>query len=185
MRERDEDDLFDERPPQGAGRLLDESGPVVERRDRDTLGQPWLNLCDACLHGIDDLLSIHAGACHHDAADGFLGSLDQGRQRERRRHLHVRDLLHVDRRPRRGTDHDLLDVLDRGDEPNTADDQPRAIRLQDVATHIEIALAHGRHDRTERDRVLTKAVRIHVDLVLLNIPPTDATSATPGTALSW
>ena len=38
MRERHEDDLFDERPPQRAGRLLDERGPVVERHDRDALG---------------------------------------------------------------------------------------------------------------------------------------------------
>ena len=54
-------------------------------------------------------------------------------------------------------------------EPDAADDQPRAIRLEDVATHVEIALAHRRHDRAQRDRVLTKAVGVHVDLVLLDV----------------
>ena len=144
MRERDEDDLFDERPPQGAGRLLDERGPVVERHDRDALGQSWLNLCDACLHRIDDLLGIHAGACDDDAAHGFLRSLDQRRHAKRIADLHVRDLLHVHRRPIRGTDHDLLMSSTEAIEPDAAHDQPRAIRLQDVAAHIEIALAHGR-----------------------------------------
>ena len=97
-----------------------------------------------------------------------LDALDERRHAERVADLNVRDLLDVHRRAVRGADHDLLDVVHRGDQPDAAYDQPGAVRLQDVATDIEVALAHRRDDRTQWQPVLPEAVGVHVDLVLLD-----------------
>ena len=98
-----------------------------------------------------------------------LRALDQRRHAKGVADLHVRDLLDVDRHAVRGADDDLLDVVDRCDQPDAAHDQPGAVRLEDVAADIQVAVAHGGHDGAERQVVGAKPIGIDVDLVLLDV----------------
>ena len=178
-------DLFEERVPQRVGRLLDERRPVVEGHDRHARGQPGLNLRDARLDRIDDLLGVDAGARDDDAADGFLRALHERRDAKGVADLDVRDLLDVHRHAVRRADDDRLDVVDRGDQADAAHDQPRAIRLEDVAADVDVAVADGGDDRAERQVVRDGGGSDRRRSGTAGrSPPTDATSATPGTALS-
>jgi hypothetical protein len=75
-------------------------------------------------------------------------------------------LADVDRHPILGTDHDLLDVGDVLDEPQSAHDSPRAARLDDVAADVTVAPHDGVDDHRDRDAVGAEALGIDVDLVL-------------------
>ena len=118
---------------------------------------------------VDDVLRVDAGARDDDAADGFLRPLHERGDAKRVADLHVRHLLDVDRHAVGGADDDLLDVVDRRDQPDAAHDQPGAVRLEHVAADIEVAVADGRHHRAERQVVGPQAIRIDVDLVLLHV----------------
>ena len=72
VRERDQEDLFDQRVAQRVDGLLDERRTIVEGHDRHARRQPRLDLCDARLDGVDDRLRVDAGARHDDATDRFL-----------------------------------------------------------------------------------------------------------------
>ena len=112
VRQRHEHDFFDQRPPQRAGCLLDQQRAVIERDNLDALGQAGLNLGDPRLDRVDHRLGVDARARDDHAADGFAAALDERRDAEGVADLHVGDLFDVDRRPVRGADDDLLDVLD-------------------------------------------------------------------------
>ena len=88
---------------------------------------------------------------------------------ERVADLHVRDLLDVDRNAVRGADHDPLHVVDGCDQADAAHDQPGAVRFEDVAADVQVAVAHGGDDRAQRQVVGAEPIRIDVDLVLLNV----------------
>ena len=60
VRQRDERDFLDERVTQRVHRLLDQIRPVVEGHDRHAGGKPGLDLGDAGLDRIDDLLGVDA-----------------------------------------------------------------------------------------------------------------------------
>ena len=168
MRQRHEDDLFDQRAPQSARRLFDENGAVIERDDLHARRQAWLDLSDARLHRIDHDLGIDARACDDHTADRLARAPDQRCDTKRVADLDVGDLLDVDRCAIRGAHDNLLDVVHRGDQADASHDQPGAVGLQDVAPDIDVALTHGGHDRAQRHFVLAQAIRIDVDLVLLD-----------------
>ena len=126
--------------------LLDQRRPVVERNDRDACREARLDLRDARLDRVDDLLRVHAAAGDDDAADGFLRALDERGHAKRVAELHVRHLLDVDRHAVRRADHDLLDVVDRCDQADAAHDQPGAVRIEHVAADIQVAVADGGDD---------------------------------------
>ena len=72
---------------------------------------------------------------------------------------------------RRSTRHDdLSDVVDRCDQADAAHDEPGAVRLEHVPADVQIAVAHRRDDGAEGQVVLPKAIRIDVDLILLDVP---------------
>ena len=169
VRQRHQQDLLDQRTPERPDRLLDQGGPVVERGDRDAGRQARPDLLDARLDGIDDCLGVDAGPGDDDAAHRLPGAADERRHPERVADLHVRHLLDVDGDTVRRANHDVLHVLGRSDEPDAADDEPRAVRLQDVAADVDVARAHGGDDVAERNAVAPEPVGIDVDLVLLDV----------------
>ena len=115
------------------------------------------------------VLRVDAGSRDDDAADRFLGPFHERGDAEGVADLDVRHLLDVDRNAVRAANDDALDVVDGRDQPDASHDQPGAVRLQDVAADIQIARADGRHHRAERQVVGPEAVRIDVDLVLLDV----------------
>ena len=112
VRQRDQEDFFDQRAPQGVRDLLNQRRPVVERDDPDVRRKARLNLRDASLDRVDHLLRVHAAAGDHNAADRFSGAVDERGHAKRLAQMHVRHLLDEDRHAARCADGDLLDVLD-------------------------------------------------------------------------
>ena len=83
--------------------------------------------------------------------------------------LDIRDLLHEDGNSARVANDDLLDVIYRFDETDAAHDQPCAVRLEDIAADIQVAVAHGGDHCAQGQVVGSEAIRIDVDLVLLDV----------------
>ena len=127
MRQRDQDNFLDQRVPQRVRGLLNQFGAVIERNDPDIRREARLNLRDARLDRVDDLLRIHAAAGDHHAADRFLRAVDERGHPKRVAQMHVGHLLDVDRHTARRADHDLLDVVDRLDQSDAAHDQPGTV----------------------------------------------------------
>src|SRR4029453_10012701 len=147
---------------EGADRLLDQLGPVVERHDPDARGKARLNLGDARLDGINQCLGVHARARHHDTADRLARALDQRGDPECIANLHSGDLLDVQRHAVRCPDYDPLDVVDGPDQSDAAYDQPCAVRLEHVAANVQIALANGADHGTQRPGGDAEPLRAHV-----------------------
>ena len=171
VREGDQRNLLEERMPERVHGLLDERRSVVERNDRHARRQSRLDLRDPRFDRIDHRLGVDPAACDHDPADRFMRALHQRGHAERVTDLHVRDLLDVDRHAVRRADHNPLHIVDGCDQADAADDQPGAVRFEDVAADIQVAVADGGDDRTQRQVVGAEPIRIDVDLVLLNVAP--------------
>ena len=169
VRQRHQRDFFQERRAQRIDGLADEGRAVVEGHDTDTLRKPWGNLCDARLHRVDHGLRVRAAACHNDAADRFGASLDQRRHAEGVADVHGGHLRDVNRRAVGGADGYLLDVGHRFDEPDAAHDGPGAIGFEHIAADILITATDGLDDVTNPKVDRTQAVRIDIDLVLLDV----------------
>ncbi len=76
MRERDQDDLFDQRMSKCIDSGLDQLRTVVERNDVNTGRQARLDLLDLLLYAVDDVFGILARSCHDDATDRLGAVLD-------------------------------------------------------------------------------------------------------------
>ncbi len=170
LRKRDERDFLDERRTQRVHRLRDQRGAVVERNNAHAGRQARADLRDAGLHAVDHLLRVGAAAGDDDAAHDFVPPFHQRCDPERVADVHLRHLAHVDRHASRRADDDLLDVVDRFNQPDAADDRPRAVCLEHVAADILIAVADRFDDGAERQVVRTKPGWVDVDLVLLDLP---------------
>ena len=62
-----------------------------------------------------------------------------------------------------------FEIVERRDQTDAANNQPGAVRFEDVAADIQVAVAHGGDHRAERQVVGPEPVRIDVDLVLLDV----------------
>ena len=109
------------------------------------------------------------GARDDDPADCLLRALDQRRHSKGVADLDVGHLLDVHGHAVRRADDDLLDVVDRRDQADATHDQPRAVRLEDVAADVDIAVADGGDDGAEGQVVGAETIRIDVDLILLDV----------------
>ena len=74
VRQRDQQDLFDQRRPQRGDGPLDQRRAVVERHDADASRQARLDLCDPLLDPLNHGVRVRAAAGDDDAADGFAAS---------------------------------------------------------------------------------------------------------------
>ena len=75
VRQRDQNDLFNQRVAQCIDRMIDENAAVIEGNNLHTRGKPRLNLVDFFLDGLDHLARIGAIANDDDSAHGFLAVL--------------------------------------------------------------------------------------------------------------
>ena len=169
VRQGDEGDFLDQSRPQSADGLLDQIRAVIERHDGDALREPRLDLRDARLDSVDDVFRVDASAGDDDTADSFLCPFHERRHAKGVADLDICDLVHVDRNSVRVANDDPLDVINRFDEADAAHDQPRAVRLKDIAADIQVALAHGGDHRAEGQVVGPETIRVDIDLVLLDV----------------
>ena len=79
------------------------------------------------------------------------------------------DLPHVDGDAAGRRDDDVLEVGERLDEADAAHDRPRAVGFEHVSADVLVAVADRLDDAAERQVVGAQAVRIDVDLVLLDV----------------
>jgi len=133
---------------------------------------------------VDDLHGAHAVAGDHDPAHRFCPTFDEGGRPEGIADLHVGDLRNEDRDTVVPADHHLFEILGALDEAQPADHGPGTAAFHHIAADIAIAAQDRVHDGGDGDPEGAQALGIDVDRYCRTTPPTLATSATPGTALS-
>src|ERR1700739_270795 len=69
MRERDQDDLLNQRMPERIDGGLDQLRSVVKRNYMHARRQAWLDLLDLLFYAVDHFLRILASPCHDYAAN--------------------------------------------------------------------------------------------------------------------
>ena len=122
-----------------AGGQRDQVGAVVEGHDLDVLGQDlFVELLGLGLDALQDVLGLFAGSHQDDAFHGVILFLEAELAQARRdADLHPADILHQHRRAVVHRQHDIADVLQRGD----AADAAHVIEL--AALRIETAAGIG------------------------------------------
>ena len=148
-------------------------------------GQPGLERRDLLLDPADDVDRAHPVARDHDAADRLLAALHEGGGPEGVADLHVGHLADVDRHPVLGPDHHLLEVLDALDQAEAADHDQ--VPLASMTLPPTFRLLRMTASTTADSGSLKARRRLGSTSIWYwrTSPPMLATSATPGTALSW
>ena len=146
---------------------IDELGSVVERVDRDPLGQGLLDLQDLGVHLLGDRARVRAQEHHHDPDDRLPATVARdGSLSDHRGELHAPEVLEVDRIAQCvPADDDLLEVLELVDQRLSAD-EVLLPRVGDVAAaHVAVVLLDGLEDPTQRDSEGLEAIGVDADLV--------------------
>ena len=166
VRQRDQDDLFDQRRPQRIHRMVDQSAAVVERNDVHALGQARLHRCDLRFDGVDDFARIGAVANDDDAADGFLAALVEHAAAEFRPQLHVRHIADVDRRAVVAVEDDVFDVLPSIESGRCRERHLLVADLDDLRADVVVAALDGFDHGAQGNVVGAQFDGIDVDLIL-------------------
>src|SRR5437879_4287769 len=166
VHDRDDDRLFDQRPPEGLDRPLDERRTVIKRHDLHARRQTRLKRLDLLLDPADHGDGADAVARDDDTPHRLVRPLDERCRPERIPELHVGDLAHEDGHAVLGPDDHVLQVARALDQPEAAHHRPGPARLDDVATDVTVTPHDGVDDGGERDAVAAQAARIDVDLIL-------------------
>src|SRR5262249_56947755 len=109
--ERHDGALLDERPLERVDGAVDQVGAVVDRLDRDALGQAWRDLGEAALDAVDDRQGVLAEPLQSDAGNDLALAVEfadaaplVGSE------LHARDVAQQHRHAAIALDDDLLQV---------------------------------------------------------------------------
>src|SRR5262249_5462038 len=124
-------------------RPLDEARAIVERHDRHPTWEPGLNRPHFCLDLVDNVDGTDPIARHHNPTYGFGSTFDEGTSPEGIPDLHLSHLADEDGNAILSAHHDVLDVAEMLDEPQTTHHGPGTVRLYDVAADIAVAPHHG------------------------------------------
>src|SRR5258708_11550189 len=150
MRQRDEDDLFDQRVTQGTDRGLNQLRSVVERNDMHTRWQARFNLPNLLLYAVDYVFRVLARPRHDHAADGFGAVFYKRSGSKGIADLYSAEVSHENRRSIvRGND-DVANVVQIFYEAESAHDGPVAVLGYHVSADVRIACHHGANHRAER-----------------------------------
>jgi hypothetical protein len=167
--ERDEDQLLDERPLERVGGAVDELRAVVEGHDAHALGEPRLQLFKLALDRLDDFEDVDAVARHDHAAHRLGAVLVERAGAEGVAELHRRDVTDVDGGAVLRREDDVLQVGRRLDQTQPAHDRPLPGLLDDVPADVLVRAPDGLDHGRERQPVGAQAVRVDVDLILLDV----------------
>src|SRR5262245_59654877 len=158
-------------------RFADDVGAVVERDDshrhlpapecRDL--KPGLNLLDLVLDAFQDVERILAVTHHNHAAHRLSAGVVQGAAAELWSHLHGGHVTDRDGRPAFLSNDDLAQIVFVFDEADSANEEFQAIVFDHLGANVDVAAANGLMDVHERHAMGPHLVRMHVDLILLDI----------------
>ena len=168
VRQRDQNDLFNQRVAQRVHRMIDENAAVIEGNDRYARRKPRLNLADLLLDGFDDLARIGSVADDDDSADGFLAVLVENAAPELGTKLNAGHVADRDRRAVVGAERNLFNVLQAANQADAAHDVLRVARLNHLGADVVVAALHRGDHILERDVVGAHLDGIEIDLVLLD-----------------
>src|SRR4029077_18844091 len=171
VRQRDEDDLFDERVTQGADRGLNQFRAVVERNDMHAYWQTRFNFPDLLFHAVDYLLPLLARSGHNHSANCLGAVLHQRGRPEGVADLNRAEFFHVNRGPIARSHDDVANVVQIFYETQSAHDGPGAVLGNHVAADVRITGHNRANNRAERQPVAAQTIWIDVDLVLLDCAP--------------
>ena len=138
VHQRDDQRLLEQRALERRHGPLDQPRPVVEGHDPDAGRKSGLQGGDLRLDPRDDVARADAEPRDHDAADGLLGALHEGRRPEGIADPDGRDLADVDGDAVLGPDDDVLKVFGALDQAQAPDHRPGAVRLDDVAATLRL-----------------------------------------------
>src|SRR5260370_34401804 len=116
MRQRDEDDLFDQRVTQGTDRGLNQLRSVVERNDMHTRWQARFNLPNLLLYAVDYVFRVLARPRHDHAADGFGAVFYKRSGSKGIADLDGGEVFHEDRRAVMRGDDNIADIVEGCDQ---------------------------------------------------------------------
>ena len=120
VRQRHQNQLFNQRVTQRVDSMIDEDAAVVERNDRDALRQPRLNLVNFLLDRVDHLARIGAVADDDHAAHGLFAILVENAAAKLRAELDAAHIADGDRRAVESAKRDILNILQAADQPDAA-----------------------------------------------------------------
>ena len=166
-----QDDPLQQRLVDGVQGRHDQLDAVVERHDPESPRQNLflVDLLDLVLHVLDDFAGVAAAEHQDDAGHDFAFAVDhRGAVPHRMADLHFGHVAHVDRRAVRFLDDDVLDVLQRFDEADAADDVLLGALFQNVAAGVGVVLGDGFEHVVQGQVVLAQEARVHHDLILLD-----------------
>src|SRR5260370_15411308 len=136
MRQRDEDDLFDQRVTQGTDRGLNQLRSVVERNDMHTRWQARFNLPNLLLYAVDYVFRVLARPRHDHAADGFGAVFYKRSGSKGIAELYSAEVFHEDRRAVMRGDDDTANVVEVSDQTKATHDGPGTVLRNDVASNV-------------------------------------------------
>ena len=111
VRQRYQQDLFDQGVSQRVYRVVDEDAAVIEGDDLDARGKTGLDLVDLHFDGRDHLARVGPVADDDDSADRLLAIFIEHAAAELRPKLHAGDITHRDGRAVIGAKRNVFDVL--------------------------------------------------------------------------
>jgi len=168
-------DLEQQRGPQGAERLADQAAAVVERHDgylartavRELFArQPRRDLGDLLFHGPYRRQRVLAVPYDDHTADRFGTPLVQHAAPQGRATVDRGDDADGDRNVVADGNDARGDVLARLDETDTAHYVLDAVDLDGAGSHLAVGLADGPEDLCQSHTVVSQSIRIDIDLVL-------------------
>ena len=166
VRERDQDDLLDERVLQRANGAVDQFAAIVKRFDRHARREARGDARDLFLHGLDHGVSVFARAHDDHAPDDFMAVHIERAAAEVAADLDARDITQEDRRSLAFAQDDVFEIRRALHEAEPPDNELHSVFLDDPAADIQAALPHGRHHLVERHTCGLHFERRHFDLPL-------------------
>src|SRR5260370_8586569 len=168
---------------QCATRGLNQFGAVVERNDMHARRQAGFNLPDFLLHAVDYVFRVLTRPCHDHATDGFRAVFYKRRRPEGVADLDSAEVFHKDRSAVMRGDDDIADIVEVSDQAKSAHDGPGTVFRNPVAAAVQIAGHDRANHGAERERIAAQAIRIEIDLVLLDRAPDACQFSDAGTRL--
>src|SRR5215469_10346724 len=139
VRQRDQDDFFDERVAQRAHGVINENATIVEWNDLHVRRKTGLDLVDLLLDGRNDFASVGAVADDDHSTHRFPAVLVEDAAAKLGAELHTAHIAQRDGRAVVRAQRNVLDVLEAADEADASDDVFCVADLNDLGADVVVA----------------------------------------------
>src|ERR1035437_2034815 len=167
VRQRDQNQLFDQRVAERVHCMIDEGAAVIERNDLDARGEARLNLADLLLDCLNYLPRIGAIADDDHPARCFFPVLSENAAPELGAKLNTGHVANRYRRAVESAERDVLNVLQSANQADAAHHFLGVAYFDDLGADVVVASLHRGNHILERNVVGAQLHGIEIDLVLL------------------